>query len=126
MEALATADAGEPLSSWLSRNHTDGSLSTISVVLDQGKAPWMPKWVESGCSLTYYKNGWKSAPASSVQLFELLRFRLCLLSRSAFFGGMRRTRVDRDRAHHPCVPPEGGSASNVRRYGGKGWSGIEV
>ena len=38
---------------------------------------------------------------------------------------MRRTLVDRDRAHHTCVAPEGGSGSGVRRYGGKGFSGIE-
>ena len=33
---------------------------------------------------------------------------------------MRRTRVDRDRAHHPCVVHEGGSGSGVRRSGSKG------
>ena len=38
---------------------------------------------------------------------------------------MRRTRVDRDRAHHPCVTLEGGSGSGVRRCGGKGICGIE-
>ena len=38
---------------------------------------------------------------------------------------MRRTRVDRDQAHRPCVTLEGGRGSGVRRYGGKGFSGIE-
>ena len=38
---------------------------------------------------------------------------------------MRRMRVDRDRAHHTCVPLEGGSGSGVRRHGGKGICGIE-
>ena len=73
-----------------------------NVVLFQGIVPWMLKWVDARCSLT---NQWmENAPAKSVQLFELLRLRLCLSPLSppphnAFFGGMRRTRVDRDRAH---------------------------
>ena len=38
---------------------------------------------------------------------------------------MRRTRVDRDRAHHPNVVLEGGSGSGVRRHGGLGTRGSE-
>ena len=38
---------------------------------------------------------------------------------------MRRTRVDGNRAHRPCVTPEGGRGQGVRRHGGKGFSGIE-
>ena len=38
---------------------------------------------------------------------------------------MRRMRVDRDRAHHPCVVLEGGRGSGVRRYGGMGTRGGE-
>ena len=30
---------------------------------------------------------------------------------------MRRTRVDRDRPHHPSVVLQGGSGSGVRHYG---------
>ena len=41
---------------------------------------------------------------------------------NAFFRDMRRTRVDRDRAHTPNVGPEGGSRSGVRNYGGMGIS----
>ena len=115
MEAVTKANAGEALSSWPSRNHTDGLLSTKSVALYQGIVPWMLKWVDAGCFLTIYIKGWKSAPAKSVRLFGLLRLRLCLSPNGAFFGGMRRTRVDRDRAHHPCVTLEGGSGSGVRR-----------
>ena len=63
----------------------------------------MLKWVDAGCLLTIYINGWKSAPAKSVQLFEQLDLGCVLSPYSAFFGGMRRTRVDRDRAHHLCV-----------------------
>ena len=43
----------------------------------------------------------------------------------AIFGGMRRTLVDLDRAHHPSVVPEGGGGSGVRRCGGMGTCGIE-
>ena len=32
-----------------------------------------------------------------------MKFWIVSPSYIAFFGGMRRTRVDRDRAHHPCV-----------------------
>ena len=95
-----------------------------SVVLYQGEAPWMLKWEVAGCLLTMYNNGWKSAHAISVQLFNQLRIEILdclLLPTNAFVGGMRRTRVDRDRAHHPCVALEGGSGSGVRRYGGKGF-----
>ena len=42
---------------------------------------------------------------------------------NALFGGMCRTRVDRDRAHHPSVVLEVGSGSGVRRFGGVGFSG---
>ena len=42
---------------------------------------------------------------------------------SAFFGGMRRTRADRERAHRPNVCSEGGTASGVRRYVGMGIRG---
>ena len=44
---------------------------------------------------------------------------------NAFFVGMRRTRVDRDRAHHTSVVPEGGSGSGMRRNGDMGFSGNE-
>ena len=69
---------------------------TKSVDLYRVKVLWMLKWVDARYSLTIYNNGLKSAPAKSVQLFEQLRFRLCPLPCSAFFGGIRRTRVDRD------------------------------
>ena len=69
---------------------------------------------------------------SLFSLFSLLLFPLLLLlfPFSFFFfpfifGGMRRTRVNRDRAHHPCVVLEGGSGSGVRRYGSKGICGLE-
>ena len=62
------------------RNHTDDLLSTKIVALYQGIVLWMLKWVDAGCLLTIYTNGWKSVPAKSVQLFELLRLRLCLFS----------------------------------------------
>ena len=39
---------------------------------------------------------------------------------NAFFGGMRRTRADRDQAHHPSDGLEGGSGLGVRRHGGMG------
>ena len=42
------------------------------------------------------------------------------LPTNAFFDGMRRTRVDRDRAHHPC-----GRGSGVPRCGGLGTRGSE-
>ena len=48
-----------------------------------------------------------------------------LLPTNAFFGGVRRTRVDRDRADHPSVGLEGGGGSDVRRYGGMGTCGNE-
>ena len=38
---------------------------------------------------------------------------------------MRRTRVDRDRAFHPCTVIEGCSGSGVRHSVGKGFSGVE-
>ena len=38
---------------------------------------------------------------------------------------MHRTRVDRDRAHHPSVDLEGGSGSGLRRSGGMGTCGNE-
>ena len=38
---------------------------------------------------------------------------------------MRRTRVDRDQAHHPSDGLEGGSSSGVRRFGGMGTCGNE-
>ena len=69
MEAWTTAD----LSSWPSRNYTDNSPSTKSVALHQGITPWMPKWVDAGCLLTIYNNGWRSAPAKSVQMFDQLK-----------------------------------------------------
>ena len=53
--------------------------------LYQGKVPWMLKWVDAGCLLTIYINGWKSAPAKSVQLFGLLRLRLCLFPLQCIF-----------------------------------------
>ena len=43
----------------------------------------------------------------------------------SIFGGIRRMRVDCDRAHHPRVCIEGGSGSGVRRCGGLGTCGIE-
>ena len=43
----------------------------------------------------------------------------------AFFGGMRRTRVDRDRAYHPDVCFEGGRGSGGRRCGGMEIGGNE-
>ena len=43
---------------------------------------------------------------------------------NAFFGGMRRTLVDRDRAHHPNVCFGGGRGPGVRRCGhGDWWQG---
>ena len=84
--------------------------------------------MDVGCLLTIYSNGWKSAHAESVQLpnqstIEILH---CVLSLAVqFFGGMRRTRVDCDRARHPCVTLEGGSGSGVRRSSGNGFSGVE-
>ena len=44
---------------------------------------------------------------------------------NAFFGGMRRTRVDRDGAHHPNVCFKVGRGRCVRRYVGMGISGNE-
>ena len=70
MEALTTANAGVPLSSWPSRYYTDGSPSTKYVVPYQRIAPWMLKWVVAGCFLTNYNNGWKSAHAESVPLLN--------------------------------------------------------
>ena len=64
------------LSSWPSRNLTDGFLSTKSVALCQGTAPWMLKMGGGGCLLTIYNSGWKSAPAESVQLFDQLRIEI--------------------------------------------------
>ena len=52
----------------LSAPHTDGSPSTKSVVLYQGRALGMLKWVDAGCLLTLYSNGWKRAHVESVQL----------------------------------------------------------
>ena len=75
------------------------------MVLCQGIAPWMLKWVVEGCLLTIHNNSWKSAHAESVQQLNqsAIEFGDCVLppSTSAFFGGMRRTRVDRDRAPPP-------------------------
>ena len=45
-ESTTTANAGVALSSWPSRNHTDGSLSTKNVALYQGTVPWMLKWAD--------------------------------------------------------------------------------
>ena len=47
MEAMTTADAGEVLSSWLSRNHTDGLLSTKSVALHQSIVFWLLNCVDA-------------------------------------------------------------------------------
>ena len=88
----------------------------------------MLKLVVAGCLLTVYNNGWKIAHAESVQLVNQLRDVVldCVLPpTNAIFGGRRRTRVDRDRAHHPSVPLEGGSGSVVGRHGGQRSSGIE-
>ena len=41
---------------------------------------------------------------------------------NAFIGGVRRTQVDRDRAHHSSVVL-GGTGSGVRRCGGMEFSG---
>ena len=46
------------------------SPSSKSVARYQGKAPWMLKKVAAGRLLTFCNNGWKSAPAKSVQLFN--------------------------------------------------------
>ena len=52
MEAMSTADTVEALSSWPSRNHSDGLLSYTNVVFYQGIVPWMLKWVDARCLLT--------------------------------------------------------------------------
>ena len=51
----------EALSSWPSWNTADGFSCTKSV---------------AECLLTVYNNGWKSAPAKSVQLFDHLRIEI--------------------------------------------------
>ena len=56
-----------------------------------------------------------------IFLTTVVVFLLC----NAFFGGMRRTRVDRDRAHHPNVFSERGGGPGVRRYVGMRISGNE-
>ena len=43
----------------------------------------------------------------------------------AFFGGIRRTWVDRDRTNHTNICLDGGGGSGVRRYVGMGIGGNE-
>ena len=48
---------------------SDGVLSAQSADVYLGIDPRMPKWVDAGCLLTLYVNGWRNALAKSVQLF---------------------------------------------------------
>ena len=77
----------------LSAPHTDRSPFTHSVVLYQGRALWMLKWVDAGCLLTLYSNGWKRAHVESMQLPNQSTIEIwhCVHSFAVFFffGCMR-------------------------------------
>ena len=86
---------------------------------------WMLDWVDARCLLTNWINGWKLCPLKACNCSNYWDWSCAFLSDKAIFGGTRRTRVGRDRAHHPCVVLEGGNGSGVRRHGGEGIFGIE-
>ena len=83
MEAMTKANAVEALSPWPSRDHT---MVYFLQKCGPVPVPWMLKWVDAGCLLTIYINGWKSAPAKSVQFVRTIEIEVVSLLPTVHFS----------------------------------------